>query len=175
MSSIKGSKKGITKNGEYGVKVAFEYIERQCKREHLPVPNITGGQRTRLIQNKYGLPYCYWNGTTHKGAVYKYKGFVLWQFIDLFMTDYRATHKKTAKKPGQMSLFEYSEPLAITSKQLDIKEASPEPTTPDGPKTTPPECQILKSLETAADILIDAMRVFLDCLMEYERGRTNGI
>lgn len=174
MSNVKGSKKGITKNGEYGVKVAFEYIERQCKREHLPVPNITGGQRTRLIQNKYGLPYCYWNGTTHKGAVYKYKGFVLWQFIDLFMEDYRAVHKKT-KKPGQMSLFEYSEPLAITSKQLDIKEASPEPITPDGPKTTPPEWRKLRALETAADILKDAMRVFLDCLMECEGGRANGI
>ena len=182
MSNVKGSKRGIAKNGEYGVKVAFEYIERQCKREHLPVPNITGGHRTRLIQNKYGLPYCYWNGTTHKGAVYKYKGFVLWRFIDLFMEDYRAVHKKT-KKPEQLTLFdEIPEPAAVTSKQLDVLEAEhltidemPETITPDGPKTTPPEWRKLRALDTAAEILKDAMRVFLDCLMEYERGRTNGI
>lgn len=47
----------------------------------------------------------------------------------------------------------------------------PETITPDGPKNTSPDWRKLKALETAADILKDALRVFLDCLMEYERGR----
>ena len=52
---------------------------------------------------------------------------------------------------------------------LTIDE-TPEKITPDGPKTTPPE---LRNLAKSADILRDALRVFLDCLMEYEykRGR----
>lgn len=173
MSNVKGSKKGIAKNGNYGVKVAFEYIERQCIKEHLPPPNISGGSRTRLIQKVYGLPYSYWNGTTHKGAVYKYKGYVLWKFIDLFMTDYRATHKTTAKKPGQMSLFDVSEPLAITSKQLDIKEASPEPTTAKHLDYEHP-AQVA-DFEKAAETLKAAVNTFIDCLVRLERGNANGI
>lgn len=34
-----------------------------------------------------------------------------------------------------------------------------------------PDADRLRALETAADILRDALRVFLDCLMNYERGR----
>lgn len=47
----------------------------------------------------------------------------------------------------------------------------PETIMPDGTKTTPPDWRKLKALETAADILKDALRIFIDCLMEYERGR----
>lgn len=171
MSNVKGSKKGIAKNGEYGVKVAFEYIERQCIREHLPAPNITGGQRTRLIQDKYGLPYCYWNGTTHKGAVYKYKGFVLWQFIDLFMEDYRAVHKKT-KKPEQLTLFdEIPEPVAVTSKQLDVLEAEP--------LTLEDVTNGMVDFEKAAELLRESANILIDSMeklaRDLERGLTNGI
>lgn len=184
MSSIKGSKKGITKNGEYGVKVAFEYIERQCKREHLPVPNITGGQRTRLIQNKYGLPYCYWNGTTHKGAVYKYKGFVLWQFIDLFMEDYRAVHKKT-KKPEQLTLFdEIPEPVAVTSEQIDPEQLKEDLDRFTEYTITKHKAKKLKTAEAtdfeeAVAMLKNAVNVFVDSVaklvVELERSRANGI
>jgi len=109
MSKIKGCKNGIRKNELYGVKVAFEYIEAQCRRERLPVPDITGGTRTKLIQVKYKIPFTYWNGVSHKGAVYKYKGEDLWKFIDLFMNDWRSSHKVEKNQPKQTSFFDFPE------------------------------------------------------------------
>lgn len=106
MGKIKGSKNGIFKNDLYGVKVAFEYIEKQCKKEHLPIPNINGGTRTRLIQGTYSIKPTYWNGVTTKGAVYKYRGEDLWKFIDLFMDDYRKEHPAKTPIPEQLSVFD---------------------------------------------------------------------
>ena len=109
MSKIKGCKNGIRKNELYGVKVAFEYIEAQCRRERLPIPDITGGTRTKLIQVRYKIPFTYWNGVSHKGAVYKYKGEDLLKFIELFMNDWRSSHKVEKNQPKQTSFFDYPE------------------------------------------------------------------
>lgn len=113
MSKVKGCKNGIRKNELYGVKVAFEYIETQCRRERLPVPDITGGTRTKLIQVKYKIPFTYWNGVTHKGAVYKYRGEDLWKFIDLFMNDWRSAHKGEKNPPKQTSIFDFPEEIIV--------------------------------------------------------------
>lgn len=80
--------------------------------------------------------------------------------------------KKKRHESGQADFFallpeEPADAFTGPAEVLTIDEM-PETITPDGPKTTPPE---LRALETAADILRDALRVFLDCLMEYERGR----
>lgn len=113
MSKIKGCKNGIRKNELYGVKVAFEYIEAQCRRERLPIPDITGGTRTKLIQVRYKIPFTYWNGVSHKGAVYKYKGEDLWKFIDLFMDDWRSSHKLEKNQPKQTSFFDFPEEVIL--------------------------------------------------------------
>lgn len=130
MSKIKGCKNGIRKNELYGVKVAFEYIEAQCRRERLPIPDITGGTRTKLIQVRYKIPFTYWNGVSHKGAVYKYKGEDLWKFIDLFMDDWRSSHKVEKNQPKQTSFFDYPEEVILAEAPInDDLVYRPEPAT----------------------------------------------
>ena len=92
--------------------------------------------------------------------------------------------KKKRHESGQANFFDLipEEPAVLTvdiprSKitpeiKKQIKDAFTGPaevlTIDEEPKTTSPE---LRALETAAGILKDALRVFLDCLMKYERGR----
>ena len=103
------------------------------------------------------------------------------------------TNRRKKKAPGQADFFALlpEDPAVMT---IDHKKNTPEikkqftdvftgptevltidemPETikSDEPKTTPPDWRKLRTLETAADILKDALRVFLDCLIDYERGR----
>lgn len=110
--------------------------------------------------------------------------------VSRILVELARTYKNKRHESGQADFFDLlpDEPAVLTvdpakitpeikkqikdaftgpAKVLTIDEM-PETITPDGPKTTPPD---LRALETAADILKDALRVFLDCLMEYERGR----
>lgn len=92
------------------------------------------------------------------------------------------TNRRKKKAPGQADFFsllpeepsiavEEVTPVLTGPAEVLTIEGMPETITPDEPKTTPPDWRKLRALETAADILKDALRVFLDCLMEYERGR----
>lgn len=86
--------------------------------------------------------------------------------------------KKKRHESGQADFFALlpDEPAVLTT--VDYKPAKITPEIKEqiaevltiAPDETP-DAEWLKALETAADILKDALRVFLDCLMEYERGR----
>lgn len=71
--------------------------------------------------------------------------------------------KKKRHESGQADFF------ALIPEAPEVLTINPDKT--DGPKTkatTPPN---LRQLETAVGILKDALQIFFDCLMEYERGR----
>lgn len=81
---------------------------------------------------------------------------------------------------GQTDLFEIFPELAPEDYEAPKVEAPKVVTLPYKPNTPEPEPitsaeiptdKVLKRLETAAGILEDALRVFLDCLLLLERGR----
>lgn len=89
--------------------------------------------------------------------------------------------KKKRHESGQANFFDLIpgepavltvDPDKITPFKQQIKDAftGPAEVLTIAPDETP-DADRLRALETAADILKDALRVFLDCLMEYERGR----
>ena len=84
--------------------------------------------------------------------------------------------KKKRHESGQANFFDLlpDEPAVLTvdPASMNIKSGfmGPAEVLTIAPDETP-NADRLKALETAADILKDALRVFLDCLMEYERGR----
>jgi len=86
--------------------------------------------------------------------------------------------KKKRHESGQADFFALlpDEPAVLTTVDYKPTKITPEikkqlaEVLTIAPDETP-DADRLRALETAADILKDALRVFLDCLMEYERGR----
>lgn len=77
--------------------------------------------------------------------------------------------RKTSEKKGQQNFFDLFEGVDKKEKADQILPAGLTATISAEPQlTADPK---LKALETAADILKDALRVFLDCFIEFERGR----
>lgn len=101
--------------------------------------------------------------------------------VSRILVELARTYKNKRHESGQADFFDLlpDEPAVLTvdpakitpeiKKQIkdsltgpaELLTIKPDPMSPDA----------LRQLETAADILKDALRVFLDCLMEYERGR----
>lgn len=80
------------------------------------------------------------------------------------------TNTKKRQGSGQADFFALI-PGEETAKKVADAFTGPVELTPDTEIPTKPTPEKLKALETAADILKDAVRIFFDCLIDYERGR----
>ena len=84
----------------------------------------------------------------------------------------RTNTRKASNKKGQQNFFALlpREDKTETAKRQIAEALTKQPAALITCGNTP-DPEALKALETAAGILGDALRVFLDCLVNYERGR----
>ena len=83
----------------------------------------------------------------------------------------RTNTRKASSKKGQQNFFALLPRETTETEKRQIAEALTKQPAALITSGNTPDPEALKALETAAGILGDALRGFLDCLVNYERGR----